>query len=504
VTRPSRRLALVLLLAAYFATRLVNLTLLPIFVDESMHVVWAAKFARDPGFLRPLDDGKLLHVLASSLTVPLAADPLRAGRATASVAGALAMLSAWGLGRRLFGRGTGLLAAGLYLACPFTLFHDRLDLADVYLSAAAGLALLAAADLLARPSLRRGVALGFALAACVLAKVPGLVALAFPALGWVLLTPRRIGARRALALAYGLCLLIVAGPLVYFLGHTTQLQAKAGRAGAGRLWLLADNARLAFGWLWAYCTPPIGVTCAATALLGLLRRRGPESFLALAAGLPVLAFGAVAWAWYPRYILFVSVPLLVLAARGTALAWCWSARRWPDRARLRTLCAAALGGALLLPALRFDHALLTDPTRAPLPQLDGFQYVWGWPSGYGWDRAVALLREERARRPEGITVVGDTAGHGAGHWAVRAHFVNDPGVELVVADLASPDTARLMEQRRTTRPVFALVARRFAVRGTRLLKAQPVEVFRKPRRAVAGALYRMEPRPPRATAGPAP
>jgi hypothetical protein len=61
-----------------------------------------------------------------------------------------------------------------------------------------------------------------------------------------------------------------------------------------------------------------------------------------------------------------------------------------------------------------------------------------------------------------------------------------------------------MEQRRTTRPVFALVARRFAVRGTRLLKAQPVEVFRKPRRAVAGALYRMEPRPPRATAGPAP
>jgi hypothetical protein len=499
-----RRWALGLLLAAYFATRLTHLTLLPIFVDESMHVTWAAKFARDPGFLRPLDDGKLLHILASSLVVPRAADPLWAARAAAVVAGALALLSAWGLGRRLFGPGTGLVAAALYLACPFTLFYDRLDLADVYLSAAAGLALLAACDLLARPSPRRGLALGCAMAACVLAKMPGLMVLALPPAAWALLGPRQPGARRALALAYGLCALLVAGPLAYFFAHTSQLQAKAGRAPAGRAALLIENARLALGWLWDYWTPPLFVTGAAAGALGVLRRRGAEALLVLAAALPAAVFAATARAWFPRYILFASVPFLVLAARGCSLAWSWARDRWPQHELQRRAAGAVLGGALLLPALRFDHALLTDPARAPLPDVEGFQYIWGWPSGYGWDDAVAFLREERTRHPDGITVVGDTEGHGAGHWAVRAHFVNDPGLELVVLDLEARRAIRLMDERSASQPVFALVAKRFRPRGTRLLKARLVALYRKPRRTIAGMLFRMEPRPPRPTPGPPP
>ena len=46
-----------------------------------------------------------------------------------------------------------------------------------------------------------------------------------------------------------------------------------------------------------------------------------------------------------------------------------------------------------------------DPPRAPLVELDRFQYVTGWPSGYGVRDTVAFVRSERARHPEGITVV---------------------------------------------------------------------------------------------------
>jgi hypothetical protein len=503
--RARRWLVLALLLAAYFATRLTQLTLLPIFMDESMHVAWAVKFAREPGFLRPLDDGKLLHILASSLVVPHAAEPLWGGRATAVVAGALALLSARGLGRRLFDPVTGLLAAALYVVCPFTLLYDRLDLADVYLSAATGLTLLAATDLLARPSLRRGAALGLAMSACVLAKMPGLVTLAFPVGGWALLAPRRTGARRALALSYGLCVLVVIGPLAYFLAHTTQFQAKLGRVPAGRLGLLLENLRLAAEWLWAYWTPPLFVVGAAAGILGAARRRGPELFLLFTAALPAALFAATARAWFPRYILFASVPFLVLAARGLVLAWRWARDRWPGQARLRAAAGVLLGAALLSPALRFDHALLTDPTQAPWPEVDGFQYVWGWPSGYGWERAVAFLRDERSRHPEGITVVGDTLGHGAGHWAVRAHFANDPGVEVAVLDLEGSEAAQLIDERSGSRPVYALVAKRPRLRGTPLSKPHFVARYRKPHGVVAGMLFRMAPRPaPMPSPGPLP
>ena len=489
-----RRLALALLAAVFFATRLYNLTLLPIFVDESINVCWAARWAREPGFWKPWEDGKLLHILVTSLLVPRAADPLWAGRCAAAVTGCLGMLAAWGLGRRLFDARAGFSAAALYLVCPFTLFYDRMDLADVYLSSCAVLALLATADLLARPTLRRGTALGVALAACVLAKAPGLIVLAFPAAGAVLLGPRRPGARRALALAYGLCLLIVAGPVLYFLSHSTQVQAKTGKAGGDRLGLLVENTRRAVGWLWSYWTPPVCVAGVAAAAAGLVRHRGAEALLLVAATLPAVVFSLTAHDWFPRYVLFASIPFLVLAARALVAASDWAAGRWPEAHRLRLMASVLAIMALLAPAARFDYWILADPAQAPLPEVEGFQYVWGWPSGYGWSQAVQILRAERARHPEGITLLGDSLGHGVGSWAVRASFINDPGVEVVVFDAESPAAIELMDERAATRPVFCLTSKREYFQGTRALKPKRIAVLHKPSRRFAGQLYRLRPR----------
>ena len=60
---------------------------------------------------------------------------------------------------------------------------------------------------------------------------------------------------------------------------------------------------------------------------------------------------------------------------------------------------------VLVPALRVDHALWTDPSRAAMPEPDRFQYVLGWPSGYGVRDTERLVRDELARHPDGLTVV---------------------------------------------------------------------------------------------------
>ena len=169
-----------LLLLAFLAVRTYRLTSLPIFIDESLHLFWSLRVREDLELDRPLRDGKPLQALVTAFTVPGADDPLWAGRFTSVLVGAVGMWAAWQIGRRLFDEATGLTAAALYLACPFTLFYDRMALSDVYLSTFAALTLLASIAVARDPRPAKGLWLGLALAGCVLAKVPGLMLAPLP------------------------------------------------------------------------------------------------------------------------------------------------------------------------------------------------------------------------------------------------------------------------------------------------------------------------------------
>jgi hypothetical protein len=468
--------ALLLVLAA---TRLPRLTALPIFMDESVHVCWAARFAREPSFLKPLEDGKLLHVVMTALTVPWAAEPLWAARAVSVVVGALGLAALWAAACRLYDNATALVAGVLYLACPFTFFYDRMDLADVYLSSAASAVLLSTLRLLESGRRKDAVLTGLALAACILSKMPGLVVLSVPLAAALLL--KKDGASppwRHLALAYVVCVVVAAAPAVYFFRHTTQFEAKAAHD-FDPVGLARENLALAFEWLWGYWTPPLCVAGAAGALLGLRRDGGRERLLALAVLVPIVPYVVLAYDWFPRYILLASPPFLLLAARAITLG---AARLKAPRLALAPVLAAAL-----VPALRFDAMLLWDPAQAPIPGLDGFQYVWGWPSGYGWDEALRLLDRERAAHPEGLMVLGDQSGRGAGRWALRAHFVNDPKVQVEMMDVTDPGVLRMLDESARARPTFVVLSKTLPVPEG----AQLTATLRKPNGDVAGWLYRL-------------
>src|SRR5262249_17843102 len=147
----------------------------------------------------------------------------------------------------------------------------------------------------------------------------------------------------------------------------------------------AANLGLAMDWLWTYWTPALVVLAVlglAMALGGRDRAR-PAVFLALAVLGPVLAFVAASGIWYPRYLLFPTVPPLALSPWGFVAALDAIRLRAGLGARAFSVLVAAGLVVALTPALRFDLALWTDPGRAPLPAIERFQYVTGWPSGYG-------------------------------------------------------------------------------------------------------------------------
>ena len=137
---PSRRegrspfLAIGLLLLLYFVIRIPSLGVLPIFLDEAVHIQWAERLYGEGRILRPVGAGRLLAVAAYGLSLPFE-DRLWVSRLIATLAGATTLVFTLLLSRRLFGERAGVIAGGLYVLSPFALTYDRLALSDGFLAA---------------------------------------------------------------------------------------------------------------------------------------------------------------------------------------------------------------------------------------------------------------------------------------------------------------------------------------------------------------------------------
>lgn len=427
------------LLSLYLASRLAGLMTLPMFLDERIHLRWAYWIEQGRRLRVPVLAGRGLSVYLLAAVAPHAEDPLRAGRLLTVAIGLVTLVASWRLALRLTGdRRVADVTALFYVACPFTLLYDRMVLTDAFLAAFTAVTLLLSVSLVEDPHLRTGAALGMAIALGVLSKTTGLVLFIFPLLAWALLGRHRRRALVPLAATYALAAALVAYPLWLFFRKTDELAGAIGlREGdlsfAGNA---GTNLGLAASWLWAYWTPPLialAVVGLAATLARCERARAAVLLALLAAG-PVVTFVALSEIWYPRYLLFTTVSLLPLAAWGFVALAAAAGRFLPASRPLRAMLAAAALAAALVPALRFDRALWTDPTRAPLPALDRFQYVTGWPSGYGTRDSMAFLAGQRKAHLGGLLLV--TPGPSTTASAVRLLWARDPAVEVRYVEAA--------------------------------------------------------------------
>jgi tetratricopeptide (TPR) repeat protein len=381
--------ALAAIVALYLVTRLSRLMVLPVFLDEAIHLDWAFRTAATGQLVGISDGGRYLPIWLYALFATSAADPLRAARLLSVAAGLASVLGLAWLGRLLDSPRAGLLAAFLYVGAPFTLVYDRMALVDALLAALVVYA-LAFVVLWARATQRRwAIALGLLLGAAGLTKLSGLLLLSLPALV-VLSSARASRARRAsqLGWVYAMAAVLLA-PLVIDLGGTGRFFEEnlwVLQSGPGGSSFIARNARLALEWLAAYFTPQGAVVVALAFLFAVLARARADLLLAsVAAGWCLFFVLAGGRYWFPRYVLPAVPPLLLLVGRAA------------DRAgRGGPWTVAALLAACWL---RFDAALLADPARAPLPPVERSQYVYDWPSGYGVAEAAAALRDAAARQP---------------------------------------------------------------------------------------------------------
>jgi 4-amino-4-deoxy-L-arabinose transferase-like glycosyltransferase len=443
----------VVLLGLYFATRLIHLTLLPVYMDEAIYIRLAQTMGQDL-FGSSLRRGDVKFTLAwlSAVFLVLPGDPLWLTRGASVFAGGLSLLGIYLIGRQIYSSRIGTAAAILYIVCPLELFHDRMIVADVVLDTCGIYTLLFSLLLVKKARFIDALGLGLSMGLGMLSKLPGVFFLSIPLITSLLIAKaHKRGLVKKLLLSYCLTFLVILPVLLHPLRETAlkEIDLKTVATSEGLTvftWieLTERNVTMALNDLRPYLTLPILLICVISLAMTIYRKDKRGLLLLMLCFMPFLALvGSSKVHLPPRYFLFVISPLLVFAA--------WGIVEIADRVlslidKRSSLSPRALGvtqtvflaGALIalsIPSIGFDYAILSDPTQAPLPFIDRWQYIEGWLAGYGVPEIVAYVRDQASdKKVEGRTnpsspLLGN---------ALSMYFHNDPLVTVKRENLSKP------------------------------------------------------------------
>ncbi len=400
-------LVLTLLAALYFALRLPNLTLQPIFADEAIYVRWAQVMKSEPTLrFVSLSDGKT--PLFMWMMIPLFKvfeDPLFAGRFLSVLSGSGTLLGVFLLTRKVFGKTASYWSALIYVIAPYTVFFDRMALVDSMLAMFTVWSVYMAVWLLQTPRLDLAMILGYFLGGGLLTKTPGmfnLLVLPVSILGFRFQRGSNNLIRLlllwsvALIIGLGIYNILRLGPGFEQLSTRNQDYVFSPTELVGRpLDPFIPHLKDMADWF------PKILTWAGLVFIGLgvirsLVERNRLGWVVLVWALvPLMIQMAFLKTFTARYLLS-SIPLLiVLSGYGITLVL--------EKFKFSKLIAIpAMFLLVTIQALYFNYYLLTDPAKAPLPKSERRGYLEDWTAGYGL-KEVASFLEEKSK--EGKVVV---------------------------------------------------------------------------------------------------
>lgn len=386
-----------LLTLLYFALRLPNLTLQPIFADEAIYVRWAQVMRSEPTLrFLPLSDGKTpLFMWAMMPMFKVFEDPLFAGRFLSIISGFFTMLGVFALGWKVFHIRVGLLSALVYTVVPYTVFFDRMALVDSMLAAFTVWIIFFAIWLARSLRLDLSMILGYLMGGALLTKTPAMTNLLLLPISY--LAFRRKSKYSLLKLVGFWAVAILIAMFVY----------NILRLGPEFYQLSARNADYVFSplelkgrpldpfiphfkdiadWFPKLLTIPILFLAITGSVLVILKKEKLGIIILLWAIIPLMIQMAFLKTFTARYLLSSIPPLLVLAGFGLDQIL--------GKIKERNI-KIGLGILLILPlALHFNYLLLTDPQKAPLPEAERRGYLEDWTAGYGFPDIAQFFLEQ--------------------------------------------------------------------------------------------------------------
>lgn len=420
------------LFGLFALTRLYNLTYLPLFTDEAIYIRWSQIGSRDASWrFISLTDGKQpLYTWIAMVLMRFITDPVLAGRLVSVLAGLGSLVGMFFLGREVFRSSRiAVIASILYLVCPFALVYDRMALYDS-LTAMFSIWNLYLAILLVRHA-RLDVALifGMTLGLGTLNKTSGFLSLYLVPMTLILFDLQKkdrlarfgkwvVYAGVAAIISQALYSVLRLSPLFHMIGQKDAVFVYPfGEWIKHPTEFFVGNIQGLFDWLIHYLTWPVWVAALMPAVT--FWRHSREKLLLYGWWLvPFTMLALFGRVLYPRFILFMAMPLLVLAALTVDHVYA----RWR-----RHVIGLALLGVLFAPSVWTDYLLLTKPMYAPIPQADRGQYINDWPAGWG----VKEVSEHIINESQKSKVVVYTEGtFGLLPYGLEIWLVDKPNIEI--------------------------------------------------------------------------
>lgn len=405
---------------------------LPIFTDEAIYIRWAQIAKQDASWrFISLTDGKQpMYVWLAMITLRFIHDPLLAGRVVSVVAGALSTVGLFFLASEIFkNKKIGVLASVLYVLFPFALVYDRMALYDSLVSMFIIWAIYFEVLLVRHIRLDLAFILGMIIGGGMLTKANTEFALAFLPLSLLLFNFKDkhrkdkllhwvIYAFVSAALALLIYSILRLSPFYYIIDQKTATFVYPLKE-----WLLhpftyfTGNLSALIDWFIGYTTIPFILLIGAAFLTG--KKYLPEKiFLFIAFVSPFLYLAFFGKTIYPRFILFMTMPLLVLAAYALYTMQAFTKKYW-----LKTVIFTAFLSMFVIN----DYLILTDFPKAHIPKADLGQFITGWPAGLGVKETVNYLREQAKDKK---IYIGTEGTFGLMPYAIEIYLVDNPNVKI--------------------------------------------------------------------------
>ncbi len=156
---------LFIVILIYLATRLINLTLLPVFSDEALYMEWGWRATHYPGqlFHSLLDAKQPFLMWFFGLGQSLFPDPLFGSRLVSVFTGFFSLVGLYQIGKKYFSHQIAVLSSILYLLIPNFLFYDRQALMESALVACCIWSVFFLLDLLQTSRMKSAILLGLCL-----------------------------------------------------------------------------------------------------------------------------------------------------------------------------------------------------------------------------------------------------------------------------------------------------------------------------------------------------
>lgn len=386
--------------AAYLITRLYNIMSLPMFTDEAIYTRWSQIARYDPSWrFISLTDGKQpSFVWFDMVIMRFVNDPLLSGRLVSVVAGVFALIGIFFLTSELFkNRKIGLFAAILCLVYPFSLVYDRMALYDSLVAASTIWALYLEVLLIRLRRLDVALILGMVMGFGVLTKSSAFFAIYLLPFSLLLFDFKqknravKILKWGALAIvstvmAYAIYSLLRLSPFFHIIEDKNSIFVYPFSE-----WIrhpfefFFGNFNGLFTWFIEYTTVPIFLLILVSFFLGGTKFLREKILVFLWFILPFVALALFGKVLYPRFILFMSVPLLAIAAFSF-----WFILEAVKRKSVRTLIFLAV----IFLLLRSDFYVLYDFRNAPIAKADTDQFANAWPAGGGIKEVVEYLARQ--------------------------------------------------------------------------------------------------------------